>query len=102
MYNFDPYNVLLAIANIPATEDCVCAPGTHIAHCLHVILDCLDAVLLCSITQRYICQHSMINSHILVWSAKGPIKSKTVGLLWTDTEYDSFMSFITECDTKKH
>ncbi len=25
MYNFDPYNVLLAIA----TYDCFCAPGTH-------------------------------------------------------------------------
>ncbi len=30
MYNFDPYNVLLAIStNIPAAYDCVCAPGTH-------------------------------------------------------------------------
>ncbi len=33
MYNFDPYNVLLAITtNIPTcvTYDCFCAPGTHI------------------------------------------------------------------------
>ncbi len=31
MYNFDPYNVLLAIAtNIPpATYDCFCAPGSY-------------------------------------------------------------------------
>ncbi len=30
MYNFDPYNVLLAIAtNIAVTYDCFCAPGTH-------------------------------------------------------------------------
>ncbi len=30
MYNFDPYNVLLAIAtNIPVTYDCFCAPGTQ-------------------------------------------------------------------------
>jgi len=29
MYNFDPYNVLLAIStNIAAAYDCVCAPGT--------------------------------------------------------------------------
>ncbi len=31
IYNFDPYNVLLAIAtNIPAAYDCFCAPGSHI------------------------------------------------------------------------
>ncbi len=31
MYNFNSYNVLLAIStNIPAAYDCVCAPGMHI------------------------------------------------------------------------
>ncbi len=31
MYNFDPYNVLLAIAaNIPVTYDCFCAPASHL------------------------------------------------------------------------
>ncbi len=31
MYNFNSYNVLLAIStNIPADYDCVCAPGMHI------------------------------------------------------------------------
>ncbi len=28
--NFDPYNILLAIAtNIPAYNECFCAPATH-------------------------------------------------------------------------